>query len=132
MEEAHGACHLLHRRWGLTSYVVRATEMTPGLRERLPPTDSRLRADLQALERARYEEVGKRCRPLMHRASGTERRMRLGVERMCAIADAPAQHHPALDLMLQPQICQDESLRYRRPILPRRGWRGGMRRTSPR
>ena len=44
-------------RWGLTSYVVRATEMTPGLRERLPPTDSRLRRDLQLLERARYGEV---------------------------------------------------------------------------
>lgn len=44
-------------RWGLTSYVVHAIELTPGLRERLPPTDSRLRRDLAALERARYDEV---------------------------------------------------------------------------
>ena len=44
-------------RWGLTRFVIQATEMTPGLRERLPPTDSRLRRDLQFLERARYEEV---------------------------------------------------------------------------
>ena len=45
-------------RWLLSTFVIHAAEMTPGLREKLPPTDSRLRHDLRLLERAVYNEVG--------------------------------------------------------------------------
>jgi hypothetical protein len=36
---------------------MQANEMTEGLREKLPPTDSRLRTDLHHLEHGNYDKV---------------------------------------------------------------------------
>lgn len=44
-------------RWGLTVFAMQANEMTEGLREKLPPTDSRLRTDLRHLEHGNYDKV---------------------------------------------------------------------------
>ena len=44
-------------RWLLSRFVIHAAEMTAGLQEKLPPTDSRRRRDLRLLERAVYGEV---------------------------------------------------------------------------
>ena len=38
-------------------FAMQANEMTEGLREKLPPTDSRLRPDLCHLERGNYDKV---------------------------------------------------------------------------
>jgi hypothetical protein len=48
---------VLQYRWELTTFAMQLNEMTEGLREKLPPTDSRLRPDLQLLERANYDKV---------------------------------------------------------------------------
>lgn len=42
-------------RYNLTSFAVSLNEITPGLREKLPPTDSRLRPDQRHLENGEYE-----------------------------------------------------------------------------
>ncbi|KAK9917165.1 hypothetical protein WJX75_001500 [Coccomyxa subellipsoidea] len=44
-------------RWGLTVFAMQANEMTEGLREKLPPTDSRLRTDLHHLEHGNYDKA---------------------------------------------------------------------------
>ena len=46
------------RRWQApTSFFFRLNEMTEELKARLPPTDSRWRADVRAMEEGRYSEV---------------------------------------------------------------------------
>nr|GEY57339.1 hypothetical protein [Tanacetum cinerariifolium] len=42
-------------RYNLTPFAISLNEITPGLRERLPPTDSRLRPDQRHLENGEYE-----------------------------------------------------------------------------
>ncbi|KAL3368548.1 hypothetical protein AABB24_009418 [Solanum stoloniferum] len=42
-------------RYNLTPYAISLNELTPGLREKLPPTDSRLRPDQRHLENGEYE-----------------------------------------------------------------------------
>nr|XP_024386741.1 oxysterol-binding protein-related protein 1B-like isoform X2 [Physcomitrium patens] len=42
-------------RYGLTTFSMTSNEMTPGLREKLPPTDSRLRPDQRHLENGEYD-----------------------------------------------------------------------------
>ncbi|KAL6992945.1 Oxysterol-binding protein-related protein 1C [Sarracenia purpurea var. burkii] len=42
-------------RYNLTRFAITLNELTPGLKEKLPPTDSRLRPDQRALENGEYE-----------------------------------------------------------------------------
>ncbi|MCO5568032.1 hypothetical protein L7F22_021728 [Adiantum nelumboides] len=42
-------------RYNLTSFAITLNELTPGLKERLPPTDSRLRPDQRHLENGEYD-----------------------------------------------------------------------------
>ncbi|KAM3303792.1 oxysterol-binding protein-related protein 1D isoform X1 [Capsicum chacoense] len=42
-------------RYNLTPFAMSLNELTPGLREKLPPTDSRLRPDQRHLENGEYE-----------------------------------------------------------------------------
>ncbi|CAI9756337.1 unnamed protein product [Fraxinus pennsylvanica] len=42
-------------RYNLTPFAISLNEVTPGLREKLPPTDSRLRPDQRHLENGEYE-----------------------------------------------------------------------------
>ncbi|MCO5608419.1 hypothetical protein L7F22_062629 [Adiantum nelumboides] len=42
-------------RYNFTSFAITLNEITPGLREKLPPTDSRLRPDQRHLENGEYE-----------------------------------------------------------------------------
>ncbi|PWA78503.1 OSBP(oxysterol binding protein)-related protein 1D [Artemisia annua] len=42
-------------RYNLTPFAISLNEITPGLREKLPPTDSRLRPDQRHLENGEYE-----------------------------------------------------------------------------
>ncbi|GKU95519.1 hypothetical protein SLEP1_g8871 [Rubroshorea leprosula] len=42
-------------RYNLTSFAITLNELTPGLKEKLPPTDSRLRPDQRYLENGEYE-----------------------------------------------------------------------------
>ncbi|CAM6097742.1 unnamed protein product [Calypogeia fissa] len=42
-------------RYGFTSFAITLNELTPGLKELLPPTDSRLRPDQRHLENGEYE-----------------------------------------------------------------------------
>lgn len=42
-------------RYNLTSFAITLNELTPGLKEKLPPTDSRLRPDQRHLENGEYE-----------------------------------------------------------------------------
>lgn len=44
-------------RYNLTSFAITLNELTPGLLERLPPTDSRLRPDQRYLENGEYEKA---------------------------------------------------------------------------
>lgn len=53
-------------RWGLSVFAMQANEMTEGLREKLPPTDSRLRADLRQLEHGNYDKVTAPFSPCPH------------------------------------------------------------------
>ncbi|XP_047332313.1 oxysterol-binding protein-related protein 1C-like [Impatiens glandulifera] len=41
-------------RYNLTSFAIGVNELTPGLKEKLPPTDSRLRPDQRCLENGEY------------------------------------------------------------------------------
>ncbi|KAF1870990.1 hypothetical protein Lal_00020724 [Lupinus albus] len=42
-------------RYNLTQFAITLNEMTPGLKEKLPPTDSRLRPDQRCLENGEYQ-----------------------------------------------------------------------------
>ncbi|PIA27181.1 hypothetical protein AQUCO_08200003v1 [Aquilegia coerulea] len=42
-------------RYNLTRFAISMNELTPGLKEKLPPTDSRLRPDQRCLENGEYE-----------------------------------------------------------------------------
>ncbi|KAK6246157.1 hypothetical protein QUC31_000925 [Theobroma cacao] len=42
-------------RYNLTRFAITLNELTPGLKEKLPPTDSRLRPDQRYLENGEYE-----------------------------------------------------------------------------
>ncbi|XP_073294763.1 oxysterol-binding protein-related protein 1C-like [Primulina huaijiensis] len=42
-------------RYNLTQFTITLNELTPGLKEKLPPTDSRLRPDQRCLENGEYE-----------------------------------------------------------------------------
>ncbi|XP_006286273.2 oxysterol-binding protein-related protein 2A isoform X2 [Capsella rubella] len=44
-------------RYNLTSFAITLNELTPGLQEILPPTDSRLRPDQRHLENGEYEKA---------------------------------------------------------------------------
>ncbi|XP_047092175.1 oxysterol-binding protein-related protein 1C-like [Lolium rigidum] len=44
-------------RYNLTSFAITLNELTPGLKEKLPPTDSRLRPDQRCLENGEYERA---------------------------------------------------------------------------
>ncbi|XP_057978062.1 oxysterol-binding protein-related protein 2A-like isoform X4 [Malania oleifera] len=44
-------------RYNLTSFAITLNELTPGLQEKLPPTDSRLRPDQRHLEKGEYEKA---------------------------------------------------------------------------
>ncbi|KAJ8449386.1 hypothetical protein Cgig2_002518 [Carnegiea gigantea] len=44
-------------RYNLTSFAITLNELTPGLKEKLPPTDSRLRPDQRHLENGEYNRA---------------------------------------------------------------------------
>ncbi|KAK3157093.1 hypothetical protein QOZ80_2AG0116060 [Eleusine coracana subsp. coracana] len=44
-------------RYNLSSFAITLNELTPGLKENLPPTDSRLRPDQRHLENGEYEKA---------------------------------------------------------------------------
>lgn len=44
-------------RYNLTQFAITLNELTPGLKEKLPPTDSRLRPDQRCLENGEYERA---------------------------------------------------------------------------
>ncbi|XP_072971492.1 oxysterol-binding protein-related protein 1C-like [Typha angustifolia] len=44
-------------RYNLTSFAIALNELIPGLKEKLPPTDSRLRPDQRCLENGEYERA---------------------------------------------------------------------------
>ncbi|XP_011081217.1 oxysterol-binding protein-related protein 2A [Sesamum indicum] len=44
-------------RYNLTSFAITLNELTPGLKEKLPPTDSRLRPDQRYLENGEYDKA---------------------------------------------------------------------------
>ena len=44
-------------RMGLNLFNMRLNEMTPGLESKLPPTDTRWRQDLRAIEKGEYPQV---------------------------------------------------------------------------
>ncbi|XP_076936827.1 oxysterol-binding protein-related protein 1D-like [Bidens hawaiensis] len=46
-------------RYNLTPFAISLNEITPGLRDKLPPTDSRLRPDQRHLENGEYELANK-------------------------------------------------------------------------
>ncbi|GLT84999.1 hypothetical protein SLE2022_032020 [Rubroshorea leprosula] len=63
-QESLSEAHLLWRRskppqfptrYNLTRFAITLNELTPGLKEKLPPTDSRLRPDQRYLENGEYE-----------------------------------------------------------------------------
>ncbi|XP_075480675.1 oxysterol-binding protein-related protein 1C-like [Primulina tabacum] len=62
--ESFAEAHLLWKRskppkfptrYNLTQFAITLNELTPGLKEKLPPTDSRLRPDQRCLENGEYE-----------------------------------------------------------------------------
>lgn len=44
-------------RYNLTQFAIQLNELTPGLKEKLPPTDCRLRPDQSALEQGYFDKV---------------------------------------------------------------------------
>ncbi|VFR02214.1 unnamed protein product [Cuscuta campestris] len=44
-------------RYNMTSFAITLNELTPGLKEKLPPTDSRLRPDQRSLENGEYDKA---------------------------------------------------------------------------
>ncbi|GER37769.1 oxysterol-binding protein [Striga asiatica] len=62
MSEAHLLWKRSHppkfpTRYNLTRFAITMNEFTPGLKEKLPPTDSRLRPDQRCLENGEYEKA---------------------------------------------------------------------------
>ena len=53
----------------MTSWVLALNEMSPELERLLPPTDTRMRADIRALEQGRYDQVRWACCALLHPAT---------------------------------------------------------------
>ncbi|XP_030449579.1 oxysterol-binding protein-related protein 1D [Syzygium oleosum] len=49
--------YLTKTRYNLSPFAISLNELTPGLREKLPPTDSRLRPDQRHLENGEYESA---------------------------------------------------------------------------
>ncbi|KAK9839445.1 hypothetical protein WJX81_002493 [Elliptochloris bilobata] len=45
------------KRWGFSRLLIHCNDVTPGLLERLPPTDSRRRADIRALEACKADQA---------------------------------------------------------------------------
>jgi Oxysterol-binding protein len=63
--------HVLPRSWricryNLSAWAIKLNEITPGLEEKLAPTDCRLRPDQHATEAGDYDEV----RSWMHKGLG--------------------------------------------------------------
>ncbi|GAB2235213.1 hypothetical protein Droror1_Dr00027707 [Drosera rotundifolia] len=65
-QEATSMAHLLWRRskppkyptrYNFTQFTITLNELSPGLKEKLPPTDSRLRPDQRYLENGEYEKA---------------------------------------------------------------------------
>ncbi|EFH48917.1 hypothetical protein ARALYDRAFT_490050 [Arabidopsis lyrata subsp. lyrata] len=54
-------------RYNLTSFAMSLNELTPGLQEKLPPTDSRLRPDQRHLENGEYEKANEEKQRLERR-----------------------------------------------------------------
>ncbi|KAF8075411.1 hypothetical protein N665_1095s0002 [Sinapis alba] len=54
-------------RYNLTSFAITLNELTPGLEEKLPPTDSRLRPDQKHLEKGEYEKANEEKQRLERR-----------------------------------------------------------------
>ncbi|CAD5327686.1 unnamed protein product [Arabidopsis thaliana] len=54
-------------RYNLTSFAMTLNELTPGLEEKLPPTDSRLRPDQRHLENGEYEKANEEKQRLERR-----------------------------------------------------------------
>lgn len=46
-------------RYNLTQFAIQLNELTPGLKEKLPPTDCRLRPDQSSLELGYFDKVRK-------------------------------------------------------------------------
>ncbi|XP_031124684.1 oxysterol-binding protein-related protein 2A isoform X1 [Ipomoea triloba] len=44
-------------RYNMSSFAITLNELTPGLKEKLPPTDSRLRPDQRSLENGEYDKA---------------------------------------------------------------------------
>ena len=59
----------------MTQFAIYLNEMTPGLKERLPPTDSRLRPDQHALEEGVFDQVIYMCSCLLTKMLVTNQRM---------------------------------------------------------
>ncbi|XP_024520129.1 oxysterol-binding protein-related protein 1A isoform X1 [Selaginella moellendorffii] len=64
-------------RYNLSSFAITVNELTPGLEEKLPPTDSRLRPDQRHLENGEYEQANSE----KLRLEGKQRRARKLQER---------------------------------------------------
>lgn len=47
------------RRYVMTPWVITLNETSPDLEQLLPPTDTRLRADIRALEQGIYDKARK-------------------------------------------------------------------------
>jgi hypothetical protein len=54
-------------RYNLSRFAITLNELTPGLKEKLPPTDSRLRPDQRCLENGEYEMANAEKQRLEHR-----------------------------------------------------------------
>ena len=48
-------------RYNLTQWAIQLNEITPGLKEKLAPTDCRLRPDQHHLELGEYDQVRHSC-----------------------------------------------------------------------
>jgi len=58
---------------GLNLFSMQLNEMTPGLEAKLPPTDTRWRKDLRAIEKGDYATV---CTPLTAQEMGVSKTKR--------------------------------------------------------
>ncbi|VVB07743.1 unnamed protein product [Arabis nemorensis] len=73
-------------RYNLTSFSITLNELTPGLEEKLPPTDSRLRPDQRHLENGEYEMANEEKQRL-------ERRQRMSRKIQKADGDQDGSNH---------------------------------------
>ena len=71
-QAAHALCRL-----GLNVRSMQLNEMTPRLEARLPPTDTRWRRDLRALETGDYAEAGRHTLGQHSRHSSPQHMLRL-------------------------------------------------------